>query len=99
METEKAIADSQRVSVLNKNILKLNTEKKLHLLKAETFYNRKQIARIHCKDSTHAMEAVCIDYGKNLSCPNIQTNDVYYKRQLSMYAFNVHVLNCFLPLS
>ncbi|KAJ8720702.1 hypothetical protein PYW08_006167 [Mythimna loreyi] len=92
METEKAIADPQCVSVLNKNILKLNTEKKLHLLKAENFYNRKWIARIHCRESTHAMEAVCIDYGKNLSCPNIQTNDVYYKIQLSAYAFNVFYL-------
>lgn len=39
------------------------------------------------------MEAICFDYGKNLCAPNIQTNDTYYKRQLSVYAFNVHVLS------
>lgn len=25
--------------------------------------------------------------------PNITTNDVYYKRQLSVYIFNIHVLS------
>nr|XP_022911724.1 uncharacterized protein LOC111422745 [Onthophagus taurus] len=30
---------------------------------------------------------------KNLPVPNIPTNDVYYKRQLSFYMFNIHVLS------
>ena len=32
------------------------------------------------------------DYAKNLSCPNLSTNDVYYLHQLSLYTFNVHSL-------
>lgn len=38
------------------------------------------------------MEAVCMDFQKNLPVPNITSNDVYYKRQLPVYSFNVHVL-------
>ncbi|KAJ4429352.1 hypothetical protein ANN_26357 [Periplaneta americana] len=34
-----------------------------------------------------------MDYGKNLQLPYISPNDVYYKRQLSTYAFNIHVLS------
>lgn len=35
---------------------------------------------------------ICIDLMKNLPVPNMSTNDVYYKRQLSFYLFVVHVL-------
>ena len=34
-----------------------------------------------------------MDFCKNLPSPNISTYDVYYKRQLSFYAFNIHVLS------
>lgn len=30
---------------------------------------------------------------RNFFCPNIETNDEYYKRQLSVYMFNIHVLS------
>jgi len=33
-----------------------------------------------------------LDFQKNLSTPNITTNDVYYKRQLTFISFNIHVL-------
>lgn len=33
-----------------------------------------------------------MNYGKNLQVPNIANNDVYYKRQLSVYVFNIHVV-------
>jgi len=36
--------------------------------------------------------AIAMDYSKNLPAPNITTNDVYYKRQLSFYSFNIHVV-------
>ena len=36
--------------------------------------------------------AIAIYFSKNLLIPNITTNDVYYKRQLSYFMFNVHVL-------
>lgn len=34
-----------------------------------------------------------MDYQKNISLLNVSTNDVYYRRQLSMYSFNVHTLS------
>ena len=64
----------------------------LHKRKAETFYVHKKIARQEAK-KTKKMAAVCMDFGKNVSLPNITTNDVYYKHQLSMYSFNIHILS------
>lgn len=34
-----------------------------------------------------------MDFDKNYSCPNTATNDAYYTRQLTVYAFNIHVLS------
>lgn len=34
-----------------------------------------------------------MDFQKNLPVPNISTNDVYYKRQLSFFSFNIHRLS------
>lgn len=48
----------------------------LHKREAETFYVRKKIARQEAK-KTKKMAAVCMDFGKNVSLPNITTNDVY----------------------
>ncbi|PSN42801.1 hypothetical protein C0J52_20545 [Blattella germanica] len=38
-------------------------------------------------------ESITMDFQKNLHLPNISTNDVYYRRQLSLYSFNIHVLS------
>lgn len=45
-----------------------------------------------CK-KTPKEEAICIDFGRNLPIPNVSTNDVYYKRQLSLYVFNITILS------
>lgn len=71
---------------------KLETEKKLHLSKANVFYSRKREAKEASRRDAKK-EAICLDYAKNLPIPNIPTNDVYYSRQLSLYTFNVHVLS------
>ena len=34
-----------------------------------------------------------MDFQKNLPCPNITTNDVYYRRQLNFVSFNIHILS------
>lgn len=73
-------------------IRKLTVMNELHKRKAEAFYSRKREAKRAAKKS-NKKEAICIDFAKNISIPKISTNDVYYKRQLSMYAFNVHVLS------
>ena len=67
------------------------TEKELHVRKGQVFYDRKSKARqaAQCSD---IIVAIAFDFQKNLSCPNITTNDVYYRRQLSLYTFNIHNL-------
>lgn len=70
----------------------LQLEKELHLRRANTFYVRKRKARLRAGNEKN-FEAIAMDYQKNISLPNITTNDVYYKRQLSMFSFNIHVLS------
>ena len=42
---------------------------------------------------TDTLEAISIDYQKNLPTPNITTNDAYYRRQLNFITFNVHIIS------
>lgn len=56
------------------------------------FYNRKRAAKKSSRKSA-TEEAICLDFGKNVCGPNITTNDVYYKSQLNVYAFNIHILS------
>lgn len=77
---------------IDRDINMLNIQNRLHKIKAEQFYRRKRDARTRSQKSVFT-EAVCIDFAKNLPVPNISTSDVYYKRQLSTYAFNVHILS------
>lgn len=80
-------------------IIALTTENKLHKTRAQVFYDRKRAARIKAR-RTLEYEAVAMDFQKNISLPNITTNDVYYRRQLSIFSFNIHTLSsgksCFL---
>ncbi|CAH1099014.1 unnamed protein product [Psylliodes chrysocephalus] len=91
LESKEAKAQEQKAKLLTE-IKKLETEKKVHLSRANAFYDRKRAsnrsARLHDN-----VEAICMDYSKNLPIPNISTNDIYYSRQLSLYLFNVHVLS------
>lgn len=63
----------------------------LHKLKAATFYNRKRQAKSNAKKD-FSYEGITITFAKNLPVPNITTNDVYYRRQLSVHSFNIHIL-------
>lgn len=71
-------------------IKRLTTENTLHKKKAKMFYSRKKMAKMDSRKNSNT-GAICMDFAKNLQVPNIPTNDIYYKRQLSVYAFNVHV--------
>ncbi|CAH1101841.1 unnamed protein product [Psylliodes chrysocephalus] len=77
---------------ITKKIESITIKNNIYKGKAKTFYKRKRDAEDVCKKSAH-MEAICIDYDKNLPVPTISTNDVYYKRQFLIYSFNVHVLS------
>ena len=73
------------------DIGKIAQERELHLRKAERFYDIKKSARQKAAKDNE-FEAVTADFQKNLPLLNISTNDVYYKRQLSFFSFNIHIL-------
>lgn len=56
------------------------------------FYVRKRESRLNSQKEV-TKEAIAMDFQKNLPVPNITTNDVYYKRQLTVCMFNIHVLS------
>lgn len=86
-------ADTQeKKSDIEKQLRTIEIEHKLHKLKAETFYTRKRNAKKNARKQT-TFEAVTMDYSKNLPTPNITTNDIYYKRQLTFVSFNIHILS------
>ena len=76
--TNIAESDNQH-KIIEKKIKDLTTANSVHKLKAEVFYTRKRMAR---KKSEKCLEneAIAMDYQKNLSLPNVTSNDVYYRR-------------------
>lgn len=69
----------------------LETERQVHLKRADVFYQRKRESKRRAQqDATHL--AICMDYQKNLPAPNVTTNDAYYKRQLTCISFDIHIL-------
>lgn len=84
-------SSSERVNVENK-IKEMSTEQKIHLLKSDMFYIRKRESKAKSKASKER-ESITMDFQKNLPVPNITTNDVYYKRQLTLCMFNIHILS------
>ncbi|KAJ8883696.1 hypothetical protein PR048_015550, partial [Dryococelus australis] len=56
------------------------------------FYERKRTARQRSmKNDSH--EVIIFDLQKNLPMPNLTTNDVCNRRQLSLYSFKIHTLS------
>ena len=70
---------------------RLKSEHHRHLEEAEVFSKRKANIKNQSRAQNNVL-AVCFDFWKNLPVPSITTGDVYYKRQFSVYTFNIHVL-------
>ena len=85
-------SDSERAAIMLRQKDGLKSTLELHQRKGEVFYDRKKAAGMEAQ-RWDEIEAVCFDYQKNLPCPNITTQDVYYSRQLSFHSFNIHVLS------
>lgn len=79
-------------NVILKEINKLTILHNVHLAKAKSFYIIKRSAKQSSRKS-ELKESICIDFGKNFPIPKIPTNDVYYKRQLSVCLFNIRTLS------
>lgn len=91
LEKEKLLDEAHRCKIEQEK-RRLTIDNEVHKKKAETFYERKRQARKRSRTSNF-FEAITLDYQQNLPMPNISTNDVYYKRQLSLYTFNIHTLS------
>lgn len=86
-----SLPDGQEKSQILSQLRRLEIENLAHKTRAEVFYDKKSKARLRARQDVTTI-AIAMDFSKNLPVPNITTNDVYYKRQLSYYMFNVHVL-------
>uniref|UniRef100_A0A2A4K6G5 Uncharacterized protein n=1 Tax=Heliothis virescens TaxID=7102 RepID=A0A2A4K6G5_HELVI len=86
-----SLPDGHEKSQILSQLRRLEIENLAHKKRAEVFYDKKRKARLRARQDVTTV-AITMDFSKNLPVPNITTNDVYYKRQLSYFMFNVHVL-------
>ena len=84
--------DQGHIEELTLKLKQLKPKKKLLLRKVQTFYKRIHLCRLHCT-KTKEEEAIAMDFQKNMPVPNTASNLVYYKRQLIVHLFNIHVLS------
>ena len=77
---------------LKQALQKVQLEKDVHQRKADTFYRRKREAWLKASKDQN-FEAITIDFNKNLSLPNISTNEFYYRKKLTFLSFNIHLLS------
>ncbi|XP_063223337.1 uncharacterized protein LOC134531565 [Bacillus rossius redtenbacheri] len=93
LEAELQIAeDNQTKERLSNEINNICTDRKSHHKTAQQWYDLKRKAKVTCRRDI-IKEAIVFDFSKNYPIPNITTGEVYYRRQLSMFFFNVHVLS------
>ena len=84
--------DEETKNSLTEALLKKEREKKVHSSRSSKFYSLKRKYRKECMKKTE-LEAVTMDFQKNLPTLNITTSDVYYRHQLNFISFNMHVLS------
>ena len=70
----------------------LKTARDIHHMRAQMFYKRKRTSGEIAAQEGSEVAAFAFDYWRNFPVPNVSTNDAYYKRQLSLYTFDVHNL-------
>lgn len=73
-------------------IRKSNTEKELHLRKAEKARYAKNEAKRVSKDNPEIVKAITFDLQNTLPTPMLTCSTVYYLRQLWTYNFGIHDL-------
>lgn len=68
----------------------LEVEKKMHIVKAETFYSDIKDKTALSKNDT-SVEVLTFDFQQNLPLPISSSGEVFYKIQLWVYNFCIHV--------
>ena len=92
LRREKASRETMYKKITALRTAQLLMEHEFHKRKASTFFGRKSAAKDRAM-SSEEFEGICFDFAKNLYLPNKTTKDVYYRRQLGFYTFDIHVLS------
>lgn len=91
IELQSTTTDGEKRQIQSK-LKDIYSDKTIHLLRADKWYKLKRQAKFRSR-TDNTKEAIVYDYAKNHHVPNITTGEVYYKRQLSVYVFNIHILS------
>lgn len=68
----------------------METEKQLHVSKAEVFYVDIKEKSKQAKSENSKIEVLSFDFQQNMPLPHVPCGDVFYKRQLWVYNFCIH---------
>ncbi|KAJ8887890.1 hypothetical protein PR048_007374 [Dryococelus australis] len=79
--------------MLEDQVRSLHIEMELHKRQAGSFYREKRLARKQAGKDLKDFGVITMDYGRNLPVPNISTEEIYFKKQLSFYQLYIHVLS------
>ena len=91
-ELKTSCSDHHQTMKLQREEKKLTEEHESHKRKSDVFYSEKREPRRKA-EKNDGFEAVVLNFQKNLYVRNKTTYDVYYKRQLSCFSFNVYILS------
>ncbi|KAL4713410.1 hypothetical protein ACJJTC_010395 [Scirpophaga incertulas] len=88
------ICDELRVQLINanrrgQNVSDIQEKKRMHLSQAETARSQMK-ADINLSKTSEDIECITFDMEKTLPLPRLQTNLIFYKRQLWFYNLGVH---------
>lgn len=87
LELELAVATNENKDKITITINQLRFENEVHKRKRDEYYT----IRRQTKKKTGKMLHERLSVWTMIQVPNIPTNGIYYKRQHSVYAFNIHV--------
>ncbi|KAJ4446118.1 hypothetical protein ANN_12810 [Periplaneta americana] len=79
--------NTTRKNEIEQEIKHLEVQNKVHLAKAQTFYQRKNKSKNRCRKSEE-VESLVMDYQKNLPTPNISLNITEHMKVLFTWLFN-----------
>lgn len=81
-ELKSSLSDTEKRTI-DTNLIGMESDKNIHLLRANRWYKLKRQAKFR-KIIDNTKESIVYNYARNHQVPNITTNDVYYKKQLSV---------------
>lgn len=81
--------ESKSTTLSEERRKQIDTEKKLHLAKAQSFYDDLSKKISLAKDNSN-VEVLAFDYQQNIPLPKVPSGDAFYLRQLWLFNFCVY---------